>query len=81
MENANGNEGNGNGESEVTQNATMLNTSSSNMTGNGTVMAGNSTAAGNQTASSGTEVTIAQGPLLQLMPNSIRLNFNSTSTQ
>ena len=59
--NANGNEGNGNGESEVTQNATMLNTSGSNMTDNGTMMAGNSTAAGNQTASSGTEVTIAQG--------------------
>jgi plastocyanin len=31
------------------------------MTGNGTMMAGNSTAAGNQTASSGTEVIIAQG--------------------
>ncbi|RPJ26359.1 MAG: hypothetical protein EHM25_12045, partial [Nitrosopumilales archaeon] len=50
-----------NGESEVTQNATMLNTSGSNMTDNGTMMAGNSTAAGNQTAASGTEVTIAQG--------------------
>jgi plastocyanin len=59
--NGNGDEGNGNGESEVTQNATMLNTTGSNMTGNGAMMAGNSTAAGNQTASSGTEVTIAQG--------------------
>ncbi|MDW0143315.1 MAG: cupredoxin domain-containing protein, partial [Nitrososphaeraceae archaeon] len=59
--NGNGDEENGNGESEVTQNATMLNTSGSNMTGNGTMMSGNATAGGNQTASSGTEVTIAQG--------------------
>ena len=52
---AQGGEGNNNdaannedGESEVTQNATMLNTSSSNMTGNGTMMAGNSTGTGNE---------------------------------
>jgi nitrite reductase (NO-forming) len=35
-------------ESEVTQNATMLNTTSGNMTGNGTMMAGNMTATGNE---------------------------------
>ncbi|MGE5684187.1 MAG: plastocyanin/azurin family copper-binding protein, partial [Nitrososphaerota archaeon] len=55
-----GNENNGNdaqdGESEVTQNATMLNTTGGNMTGNGTTIAGNLT-----TSSSGTEVIIAPG--------------------
>ena len=53
--------------SEVTQNATMLNTSGSNMTGagNGTMMAGNmsgnATMGGNQTATSGPTVTISPG--------------------
>jgi len=53
------------GSSEVTQNATMLNTSSSNMTGNGTMMtgnmSGNATTGGNQTASPGSTVTISPG--------------------
>jgi nitrite reductase (NO-forming) len=47
----NGNDGGNeaqNDESEVTQNATMLNTTGGNMTGNGTMMAGNSTATGNE---------------------------------
>jgi nitrite reductase (NO-forming) len=51
--------------SEVTQNATMLNTSSSNMTGNGTMMSGNmsgnSTMGGNQTTTSGPTVIISPG--------------------
>ena len=49
--NENGNDGGNEAqddESEVTQNATMLNTTGGNMTGNGTMMAGNSTAAGNE---------------------------------
>jgi len=56
-------DGNDGGDSEVTQNATMLNATSSdaNMTGNGTMMAGNATTGGNQTASSGSEVTISPG--------------------
>jgi nitrite reductase (NO-forming) len=45
-----------NGESEVTQNATMLNTTGGNMTGNGTMMTGNST-----TAASGNVIDIAPG--------------------
>jgi plastocyanin len=53
------------GSSEVTQNATMLNTSSSNMTGNGTMMtgnmSGNATTGGNQTASPGSTVIISPG--------------------
>jgi nitrite reductase (NO-forming) len=54
---ANGNEGNGNGESEVTQNATMLNTTGGgNMTGNGTMMAGNMT--GNMTGDMGGNSTM-----------------------
>jgi nitrite reductase (NO-forming) len=52
-------------QSEVTQNATMLNTSSSNMTGNGTMMtgnmSGNATTGGNQTASPGSTVIISPG--------------------
>jgi hypothetical protein len=39
------------GSSKVTQNATMLNTSSSNMTGNGTMMSGNMS--GNMTGMGG----------------------------
>jgi nitrite reductase (NO-forming) len=49
--NDNGNDGGNEAqddESEVTQNATMLNTTGGNMTGNGTMMAGNSTATGNE---------------------------------
>jgi nitrite reductase (NO-forming) len=53
--NGNGNEAE-NGESEVTQNATMLNTTGGNTTGNGTMMAGNST-----TAASGNVIDIAPG--------------------
>ena len=53
------------GSSEVTQNATMLNTSSSNMTGNGTMMSGNmsgnATTGGNQTGSPGSTVIISPG--------------------
>jgi len=45
------------GESEVTQNATMLNTTGGNITGNGTMMAGNSTAG----SASGSEIIIAPG--------------------
>jgi plastocyanin len=60
-DNENGNDG-GNaaqdGESEVTQNATMLNTTDGNMTGNGTMMAGNM--AGNMTGT-GNEIDIAPG--------------------
>jgi plastocyanin len=49
--NENGNDGGNeaqNDESEVTQNATILNTTGGNTTGNGTMMAGNSTATGNE---------------------------------
>jgi nitrite reductase (NO-forming) len=57
--NGNGN-GNGNeaedGDSEVTQNATMLNTTGGNMTGNGTMMAGNMT--GNMTGDMGGNSTM-----------------------
>ena len=52
----NGNEAE-DGDSEVTQNATMLNTTGGNTTGNGTMMAGNSTTA----SASGSEITIAAG--------------------
>ncbi|RPI81905.1 MAG: hypothetical protein EHM34_07765, partial [Nitrosopumilales archaeon] len=55
-ENENGNEAQ-DGESEVTQNATMLNTTGGNTTGNGTIMAGNSTTA----SASGSEIIIAPG--------------------
>ncbi|HKX20876.1 MAG TPA: plastocyanin/azurin family copper-binding protein, partial [Nitrososphaeraceae archaeon] len=51
--------------SEVTQNATMLNASSSNMTGNGTMMSGNmsgnATIGGNQSTTSGPTVVITPG--------------------
>jgi nitrite reductase (NO-forming) len=55
--NEDGNDGNKaqDGESKVTQNATMLNTTGSNMTGNGTMIAGNMTAA------SGNEIDISPG--------------------
>jgi hypothetical protein len=56
----NENNGNGNeaedGESEVTQNATMLNTTGGNTTGNGTMMAGNMT--GNMTGDMGGNSTM-----------------------
>ncbi|MGI0002230.1 MAG: plastocyanin/azurin family copper-binding protein, partial [Nitrososphaeraceae archaeon] len=52
----NGNEAE-DGDSEVTQNATMLNTTGGNTTGNGTMMAGNSTTA----SASGSEIDIAPG--------------------
>lgn len=56
----NENNGNGNeaqdGDSEVTQNATMLNTTGGNMTGNGTMMAGNMT--GNMTGDMGGNSTM-----------------------
>ena len=58
--NGNENENNGNeaqdGESEVTQNATMLNTTGGNTTGNGTTMAGNMT--GNMTGDMGGNSTM-----------------------
>jgi nitrite reductase (NO-forming) len=58
--NENENENNGNeaqdGESEVTQNATMLNTTGGNTTGNGTTMAGNMT--GNMTGDMGGNSTM-----------------------
>jgi nitrite reductase (NO-forming) len=58
--NENENNGNGNeaedGESEVTQNATMLNTTGGNTTGNGTMMAGNMT--GNMTGDMGGNSTM-----------------------
>jgi plastocyanin len=56
-DNDNNNDGNEaqDGESEVTQNATMLNTTGGNTTGNGTMMTGNSTAA------SGNEIDISPG--------------------
>lgn len=55
-ENGNGNEAE-DGETEVTQNATMLNTTGGNTTGNGTTMAGNSTTA----SASGSVIDIAPG--------------------
>ena len=54
-ENGNGNEAE-DGDSEVTQNATMLNTTGGNTTGNGTMMAGNMT--GNMTGDMGGNSTM-----------------------
>ncbi|MGI0021949.1 MAG: cupredoxin domain-containing protein, partial [Nitrososphaeraceae archaeon] len=54
----------GDGQTEVTQNATMLNTSASsgNATGNGTTMAGNSTTGGNQSSSANSSSTVIIAP-------------------